>query len=91
MKTAAVLAVIKEFPGSTGYQIMEKLCERSRTGRHFGKDSWWAFVFGPSFAGMYIALAELERRGEVSSHWGVATEQRGWRRPRFYYAKGATT
>jgi hypothetical protein len=91
MKQATVLAVVKEFPGSTGTQIMDVLRARSRAARYFGEDSIWSTIFGPSFGGMYIALAELERRGEVSSHWGAATEQRGWRRPRHYWPTAAGT
>jgi DNA-binding PadR family transcriptional regulator len=88
MKEADVLAVIRANPGLSGFQIMQALVANSRAARWFGKDSVWAVVFGPSTGGLYPILMRLERTGQVTSIWGVATPERGGHRPRLYFAKG---
>jgi DNA-binding PadR family transcriptional regulator len=37
------------------------------------------------FAGaLYPTLMRMERDGRLASRWGIATAERGWRRPRLY-------
>jgi hypothetical protein len=33
---------------------------------------------------MYVSLYRLEASGRLTSRWGEATAERGWRRPRIY-------
>ena len=33
---------------------------------------------------LYLTLQRLEQDGRLVSRWGVATEERGWHRPRLY-------
>jgi len=70
-----VLAAIASLGGEgSGYQIHQKLCYPSK----------WALFFGPSYGSMYNALDQLEKNGQLTSRWGEATLERGWRRPRIY-------
>lgn len=55
--------------------------------QHLVGESKWAWLWAISYGGMYIALDRLERRGVLTSRWGEATFERGWRRPRLYRVK----
>lgn len=37
---------------------------------------------------LYPALQRMESDGRLTSRWGVATAERGWRRPRLYRLNG---
>lgn len=37
-----------------------------------------------SIGSLYVVLSHMERSGALTSRWGVATAERGWRRPRLY-------
>lgn len=39
---------------------------------------------GMGAGALYPALMRLERASTITSRWGVATAERGWRRPRLY-------
>lgn len=39
---------------------------------------------GPSLGAIYVALERLEEQNLVTSHYGEATRERGWRRKRYY-------
>lgn len=61
---------------ATSNAIWQKMVEQSRWGDtklgHF-------LVRAPHFD-----LINLERRGVLTSYWGIATAKRGWLRPRIY-------
>ena len=46
-------------------------------------------AFAPAAKALYIALAQLERKGLLSSEWGEATAARGGHRKRLYKAEPA--
>lgn len=41
-----------------------------------------------SFGYIYVTLDQLEQAGYVTSRWGEATAERGWRRKRYYDTTG---
>lgn len=87
MTEAEVLKVIEDNPGSSGFQIHRAISAQSRAVRWFGQGSFMAALLGPGVSSMYVHLASMERRGIITSNWGVATPERGGRRPRHYYAR----
>jgi homoserine acetyltransferase len=90
MKDEAVLQIIRETPGATGFEIYcairDQWRKTSRLAQWLGNGSYLVELIGPSFGGMYTALWRLEDKKLVRSEWGVATANRGWRRPRHYYS-----
>lgn len=64
-----ILQIIRQNPGASGVDIHTKLVARSWVGRRFGADSLIAALFGPSFGGMWIHLANLEQRGAIIGHF----------------------
>ena len=40
--------------------------------------------YGVSFGRLYMVLSELETKGIITSEWGEATPERGFRRKRLY-------
>ncbi len=70
-----VLKAIADLGGeASGFQIHRELVGQSK----------WAWLWAISLGGMYYTLDRLERGGIITSRWGEATAERGWRRPRIY-------
>lgn len=70
-----VLRAIADLGGeASGFQIHQHLVAQSK----------WAWLWAIGYGGMYNALDRLEHGGLITSRWGEATAERGWRRPRIY-------
>jgi len=71
MKQTVILEIIKENPDIRGFVLHGKLIDRSRVARWFGRDSFLARLFKPSFSAMYAALDALENEGRIRSVSGA--------------------
>jgi DNA-binding PadR family transcriptional regulator len=74
-KETQILSIIDELIEASTTQIRTELIKQSRF-----KGFWAEILTGYP----YTALHRLERNGILKARWGVATEERGWKRPRLY-------
>lgn len=81
-----VLSAVRDLGGNAyGVTIRNALSpEMPESARHSKIRLWLHWLKEPSLGALYVSLARLEEQNLLTSHWGEATEERGWRRKRYY-------